>query len=444
MSTSEHYDRQTFFEQNPSFLSLTESQQPSEDVASPEAESTMVTTTQTEAQDGWPVLAEVARYGLAGDVVRTIEPHSEADPAAILMQTLTAVGNLLGPGLHCSVESTRHALTLCPVLVGETSKARKGTSWGHVERLCARVDGLWAKERVTSGLSSAEGLICEVRDDVDPPCDRRLLIVQSEYASVLRVMTREGNTLSPLLREAWDSGNLRTLTKQSPLRATRAHISVIGHITRPELQRYLSDTEGHNGYANRLLWCSVRRSKCLPEGGRVPDTEVVALSAKLRAVVEWAMRAGETEIRRDDMARGLWAAVYPHLSDGRPGLLGAATSRAEAQVLRVSAIYAALDMSTTVRVEHLRAALALWDYSYASARYIFGDATGDPIADRIREALRNAGPEGMTRTDISALFSRHTSKDRIAHALAQLAALGIAEQRIERTDGRPVELWSAK
>ncbi len=158
----------------------------------------------------WPALPEAALYGLAGDVVRTVEPHSDADPAAILVQMLTAAGNLLGPGLHCTVESTRHALTLYPVLVGETSKARKGTSWGHVERMCANVDALWAKERVTTGLSSAEGLICEVRDDADPPCDRRLLIVQSEYASVLRVMTREGNTLSPLLRAAWGSGNLRT------------------------------------------------------------------------------------------------------------------------------------------------------------------------------------------------------------------------------------------
>jgi hypothetical protein len=302
----------------------------------------------------------------------------------------------------------------------------------------------WAHERVTTGLSSAEGLISEVRDDAAPPCDRRLLIVQSEYASVLRVMAREGNTLSPLLRAAWDSGNLRTLTKHSPLRATGAHISVIGHITRTELLRYLSDTEAHNGYANRFLWCCVRRSKYLPEGGRVPEADIAALADRMRAVIEWAGQKGDAEIRRDDTARRLWAAVYPRLSDGQPGLLGASTSRAEAQVLRVSAIYAALDRSTTVRVEHLRAALALWDYCYASALYIFGDATGDPVADRIREALTAAGPKGLTRTDISALFGRHASKDRIGHALAQLAALGVTERCIERTDGRPIEVWRAK
>ena len=389
----------------------------------------------------WPVLPSAALHGLPGDVVRTIEPHSEADPAAILIQTLAAVGNLLGPKAHCSVESTRHPLSIFAVLVGESSKARKGTSWGHIERLCSRVDEEWAQERVTSGLSSAEGLISEVRDNADPPLDRRLLIVQSEFASVLRIMGRDGNTLSPLLRAAWDSGNLRTLVKHDPLKATGAHISVIGHITRPELLRYLSDTEQHNGFANRLLWCSIKRSKFLPEGGSVPEAEMVSLSHRLRKVVDWAQNAGELELRRDDAARGLWALVYPRLSDGLPGLLGAATSRAEAQVLRLSALYAALDCSATIRLEHLRAALAVWDYCLASAQIIFGDSTGDPVADRVRDALQNAGQAGLTRTQIRDLLGRHASADRIAQALTQLARLSLASHQTLSTDGRSTELW---
>jgi hypothetical protein len=256
-------------------------------------------------------------------------------------------------------------------------------------------------------------------------------------------MTREGNTLSPLLRAAWDSGNLRTLTKHSPLRATGAHIGVIGHITRPELIRYLSDTEAHNGYANRLLWCCIRRSKCLPEGGRVPEADLAALANRLRAVIQWAREKGEMEMRRDEAARGLWAAVYTGLSEGLPGLLGAATSRAEAQVLRLSAVYAVLDCSVAVRVEHLQAALAVWDYCFASARFIFGDATGDPVADRIREALQGVGAEGLTRTQIRDLLGRHAAADRIAQALTQLAALGIASHQMVSTEGRSIEIWTA-
>lgn len=391
---------------------------------------------------GLPTLSETAFYGLAGDVVRGIEPYSEGDPAALLIQFLAAVGNMIGPNLHCKVEATRHPLILNPVLTGETSKGRKGTSLGHIIKLCGEVDEDWARDRVTKGLSSAEGLIAEVRDE-DPPKDRRLLVVQGEYASVLRIMGRDGNTLSPTLRDAWDNGNLRTLVKNNPHRATLAHITVIGHITRQELLRYLSDTEAHNGFANRLLWVYAERSKYLPEGGSVPEGIASALVSSLRNVCEWARQQGEVEIKRDEEARRLWAMEYPRLSDGLPGLLGAATARAEAQVLRLSAIYAVLDCSAVVRVEHLQAALAVWDYCFASARYIFGEVTGDPVAERILKALRNAGEDGLTRTDIRDLLGKHENANRIEQVLHELSERGEAAYDMVRTNGRPIEVWRA-
>jgi hypothetical protein len=204
------------------------------------------------------------------------------------MQFLAAFGNLIGPGPHCVVESTRHSLNLFVVLVGESSKARKGTSWGHIRRLFAEVDAEWVNQRVTGGLSSAEGLINEVRDE-ELATDRRLFALSDEFASVLRVMGRDGNALSPILRSAWDSGNLRTLVKHDPLKATGAHISLVGHITRHELLRYLSDTESHNGFANRLIWTCVRRSKCLPEGGRIPQHELAAVAAEVKRALAWTV-----------------------------------------------------------------------------------------------------------------------------------------------------------
>ena len=95
--------------------------------------------------------------------------------------------------------------------------------------------------------------------------------MQSEFASVLRVMERDGNNLSPLLRDAFDGGILRSMVKRNPQKATGAHISMIGHITRHELLRHLSDTEQHNGFANRLLWCCAKRSQYLPEGGKIDE-----------------------------------------------------------------------------------------------------------------------------------------------------------------------------
>jgi hypothetical protein len=79
-------------------------------------------------------------------------------------------------------------------------------------------------------------------------------------------------------------------------------------------------------------------------------------------------------------------------------LFGAVVGRGEAQVARLAALYAIMNESYEIEHGHLLAALALWDYAEQSARYVFGDATGDPVADQILEALRASRGEGMTKT----------------------------------------------
>ena len=60
------------------------------------------------------------------------------------------------------------------------------------------------------GVGSGEGIISELKDEQGVESkDKRLLIFESEFATVLRVMQREGNILSPILRQAWDCGELR-------------------------------------------------------------------------------------------------------------------------------------------------------------------------------------------------------------------------------------------
>ena len=389
-------------------------------------------------------LAEAAFYGLAGDIIRTIEPHTEADPSGLLVQLFTAFGNVIGRGPHFLVEATPHFTNVSTVLVGETSKSRKGTSYGHIIKVTKGVDKDWVNNRIRNGLSSGEGLIWAVRDPMpgDPGVqDKRLLVVESEFASTLKVMRREGNTLSPVIRNAWDTGDLNILTKNSPAKATGAHISIIGHIRRGELLRYLDSTEAGNGFGNRHLFTCVRRSKCLPEGGNLKDSDLEPLIDRLRETVEFSQAVGDFRIKFDEEARALWYEVYPNLSEGKPGLLGAMTARAEAQVIRLGCIYALLDISLEIRVEHLKAALAVWDYCEASCRYIFGDKLGDPVADGLLKALHGSGTEGMTRTDINKLFKGHRLSNEIGRALHLLESLGLARQKTQETRGRHVELW---
>ena len=286
------------------------------------------------------------------------------------------------------------------------------------------------------GLSSGEGLVWAVRDEilkeqpiyegkgndkrivghetvVDDPgiTDKRLLVLESEFSSVLKVASREKNTLTAIIRQAWDTGNLRILTKNFPAKAIDALIGIIGHMTRDELRRLITDTDMANGLANRFLWMCVRRSKCLPEGGSFHTANVTELVNQLRAAAEFAAQC--EELRRDDKARSIWHEVYPTLSEGKPGLLGAATSRAEAQVMRLATVYALLDRSRVITADHLMAGLAVWKYAEQSARYIFGTALGDPTADEILCQLRRRHPDGMTRTDIRDHFSRNKPVDEI-------------------------------
>jgi hypothetical protein len=117
-------------------------------------------------------------------------------------------------------------------------------------------------------------------------------------------------------------------------------------------------------------------------------------------------------------------------------------ARAEAQVMRLACLFALLDQSALITRARLLAALAVWDYAEASAKYIFGDTLGDPVADRILQVLRRS-PGGITRKDIRDLFKRHRSRFQIERALSTLADQQLADCVIEKTKGRPVERWFA-
>lgn len=391
----------------------------------------------------WPVLDPAAMIGPAADLVRAIEPHTEADPVAILLQTLIGFGSIIGRTAYYPHEADRHFGNEYLVLVGETADGRKGTSWGHARRALAAADPEWASERIARGLSSGEGLIHEVRDQVRDDAgvaDKRLLVMEAEFAGVLKQTERQGNTLSPVLRQAWEGGELRTMTKNTPARCQEPHISTIGHITPSELHRYLTATEVANGLGNRHLFACVRRSKMLPDGG-TPDHEFVEACGREMGYAA-AFARGVRAVRRSDDARPLWHELYPRLSSARPGLVGCMAARCLAHVCRLSMLYALLDREAEIGVRHLRAAVAVWDYCEASLLHIFGRALGDPTADQIREALRDA-PSGMSRTEIRDLFGRHRTTAEIGRALDVLARWRLAEPREVATGGRPSERWFA-
>jgi hypothetical protein len=116
------------------------------------------------------------------------------------------------------------------------------------------------------------------------------------------------------------------------MKATGAHIAIIGHITIDELQRTLTTTDAANGFGNRFLWLCVRRSKLLPDGGAFHTVDFNPLLMKLREVLTKAKSI--QQMRRDEDAKTAWHAVYPVLSEewARSQLSGQASSRARCEV----------------------------------------------------------------------------------------------------------------
>jgi hypothetical protein len=407
----------------------------------------------------WPgPMHAVAFRGLAGELVRTIDPHTEANPAAVLILFLAAFGNMAGTSAHFLAEARQHPLRIWPVLVGETAKSRKGSAWSSLRFVLEKVDPLWLTKCTTSGLSTGEGLIWSVRDpivttkhnkdgtteehiEVDGVKDKRIFFMEEEFSAVLKVAAREQNTISDTLRRAWDHGDLATHTKNSKARATGAHVTVAGHITKPELARQLSETDSLNGFGNRFLWLAVRRSKLLPEGGALATADVGDLVLNLRRALDHVRTA--TLFERTPAAREFWRDLYPVLTADRPGLLGAITNRAEAYAMRLAVAYAALDLSRMVDVPHIQSALAVWDYCLHSAAFIFGESLGDRVADRILDALRAASTDGVPQSEIFRLFGNNILVSRLAESLGLLERLNLAKRVAQphTGKGRPPVVW---
>lgn len=421
---------------------------------------------------GWPrPMGSDAFYGLSRRVVDLLSPTVEADRVAILVHFLVAFGNACGPRPHMILGRRRHGTVLYALVVGRTAKARKGTAWAAVEEVIERAERSWHSERVMFGLSSGEGLIFNVRDPViervrkrdgeqvdedeeaddegyvertvDPGVeDKRLMIVEQEFAQPLRLMRREGNPLSQYLRTLWDTGKAAAMTKHSPTKATGAHVSVVGHIVVEELQHEMRAVDWYNGFANRFLFACVRRSRPLPNPPIVDPLDIDAIANEVADGIRLAQTDANLLIFNSE-AQELWNRVYVgELSVDRLGIVGAITARAEPYVARLAMIYALLDNTNLIRPEHLRAALAVWRYCDASVRFLFADAgSGDPDAERLRSIMSDY-PQGMTRTEIREALKRNWSSKRTEDALAVLKAAGLAVVEVEPSSGvRPIERW---
>lgn len=413
--------------------------------------------TPTDPYDGWPSpLHSSAFYGPLGEFILDISSQTEADPAAIYAECLSGLSASFSPLTYMRAANAPHPSRVSTVLIGATGGGRKGTASRIVENLLGTVDPLM-KDHIAEGLSSGEGLIWAVRDPimaldkktkqlavVDAGVDdKRLLVIESEFGSTLRVLQREGNSLSGIVRRAWDlapTAVLQSLTKNSQAKSTGAHIVITGHVTRQELLKYIDRTDLVNGFANRFLWFASRRQRDMADGEEVDSSRMMQFGYVASAAMDWSQLGHRMQWSPE--AHELWLKAYPRLAGERFGLYGGITARAAPYVLRVAVLLSTLDRDNVISLGALKAAIAVNDYCERTAKWIFGEIMGDEIADDILIMLRTEGK--LTRTQIYDGLGRNTRKAAITRALDLLLQSGLAQTgKMPSGGGRPIEVWTA-
>ncbi len=332
--------------------------------------------------------------------------------------------------------------------MGASSKARKGTSAKPVERLFSTIP---TGARCTPGpLSSGEGLIYAVRDEVQEfdkktqkyivvdsgVEDKRLFILDEEFAAALNCTKRDGNTLSAIIRGFYDDGNAEPLTKSARIKATGAHVVIVTHIVELELVSLLSQVQMSNGFGNRFLWIMARRQQLIALPMPMPDDKVDNFRNKVMDRIEQARSVKSVGMSIE--ATQLWRDSYPGLTMDYEGVAGSMVNRTEAHAIRLALIYALCAGHSQIEVDDLKAALALAEYSKQSAFKIFGSAPGDKRKSKILEALKNADNNEMTVSEISAnVFNRHLKSDDLHRILNEMESSKLIVTEKESTGGAP-------
>jgi hypothetical protein len=375
----------------------------------------------------WPVLSKqaVSSVSIVEDIIDAATANNEVDPVSFLMTLLSGFGASVGSNPHIRIADTLHPPRISTILVGGSSRARKGTSTATILRLLKMAEDEAKLEPlvITNGpLSSGEGLINAVRDpnpDAKPPDvginDKRLWCIEEEFASVLNVSKRVGNTLSTILRSAWDGGKINPLTRHQTICATNPHICILGHITIHELKIVLNNTEVFNGFANRFLWACVQRKQTIPFPSSIDETIMNHLAKEMGNIILQSRKLRELKFNKN--AHELWQEKYPEISEDLPGFLGAITARSEAHTMRLSLVLALLDGKTEIEQKHLEGALAISEYNINSCKFLFGGIPVDRDVEKIIQALE-VGPK--TTTELHSLFSGHMKSDMLRELLNQL------------------------
>lgn len=412
----------------------------------------------------------ICLYGLIGDVARAGSEGTETNAHAIAANFMAYLSCAIGRGVYLPIGNTRHHTRLFCLHIGRSGRGRKGDAVSLVLRIDAAlraIDDAFAPQIHRGGLSTREGLAALIHDgyrqgrqDIPAIEDKRLWVVESEFANVLHQGRRDGNTLSAALRDCWDGIDLKPATKSNRVYASDPHVCLSGAISPSELTGLMSAREMSNGFANRFLMIWAERSRMLPFPKETPQAVVEHLAHRTLEVLAFvrADRHDEREHLKMELspqAQWRYAQLYRgELHDGvDDGAIGALLERSAPMLLRLAMLMALTDLQTRIDAQHIDAAMAWIRHATASVRFVFVSAAEDARLVQVLELSNRVlvflGEHGQaTRSQISTeCFRGKVPKARIDTSLEHLLSATppkISVQWIERpvdTPGTPTRVY---
>lgn len=363
-----------------------------------------------------PVIDPAMFPGLIGDIVTLCCSNSEASPIAVALNSLVYIASLIGPTVYMPLGDEQRLLNLFVLMVGPSGLG-KGTSLKPVDRLFQRVEECLAEDLHQQfneglsegiciypslaihrgGLSSGEGLLEAISDNNEPPVlDKRLLIIEPEFGSVMTMAQRSGNNLSSILRNSFDSQTIKPLTRHNKICVTDPYLCMIGHITGRELTCHSeSDMMAANGLLNRffLVWQQMHRIVPFPDS--IDNDAMDSLARRIAAsIIEARQSSHETSYRKmkacrrpmgiDDQAKSVWEPYYRSIMDSADcDAVATLTRRRRLYGRLFSGLFALSDGRMTVNADDMKAAIAWCEYHRQSVIYIFRKTVDQRHAEKI-------------------------------------------------------------
>lgn len=377
--------------------------------------------------------------GPLGEITKTLDPYTEADPVGVHVSLLAAFSAYLGQTTRVQTGKGLSPLSFWTVLVGVTGQGRKGTATSLAQQVVEAAFTAWSTNGVVTGCpATGLGFITELYERTAEGAATPVLIIEEEMDAFIS-NSKKDTRVGTMLRKAWDGADLNHKTAKDDIHVAKPHVAIVGHVQPKNWGAISGSRDATGGTYNRFLPVAVTRSKTLPVFGAADSTEVIRdMARKLRRMASFAREVDVVRVRPDvaEIFEARHRPACEGLIHGNEELAQMA-ERAMAYLVRLAALYALTDSRDEIEEVDFDAALAVIRYSVETIVAVLPEAGGDLLTTKIAAAVRLHGV--IDGGELWDLVGRNVSKRQITEAL--LATPQIQTLKGKSTGGRPPTLY---